>query len=177
MKAGKSRSAGRGKFGAVARREKFVAGRWDWQQFAASRDQLQRVGKLVESAESVARAANKERGRAELWKMRGAWLVGALRRVQRVGQQEKRVDQIRTGGGEDRGLATAVRMAPQKGAARSEFPQRLDSMAKAALIAFGAVARRPGGTVLAKRKINAQNDKAPVAERIGHRDKERCLAV
>lgn len=106
-----------------------------------------------------------------------ARLVGAARRVKRVGEQEQGLDQAGFGGGEHRGLASSIGMAAEEDAGEIEIAEGLNRGAEAGLILLGAVVGWPVRAELAEGQIAAKHGNAGLAEGIGEGDQEGRLAV
>jgi hypothetical protein len=105
-------------------------------------------------------------------------LVGATGRVERVGEQQKAIEQAGFAGGKHGRLPASVRMAAEEYAARGLLPHGRDGGFKSLLVAFRTAALGPPvGTRLAKGQIAAEDGESGVAEcaRQGH--EERSIAV
>lgn len=132
---------------------------------------------FVERTKPVAGAVDEESRGLQSREVLGAELVGTTRGVERIGGQEQRFDNSGLGGGEHRGLASAIRMAAEEDTGRTETAHRFDSGAEAGLIPRGAVARRTMGAKLAEGQVAAEDGEASLAEGVSEGDEERGLAV
>jgi hypothetical protein len=98
--------------------------------------------------------------------------------MERIGEQQKPLDEAGFGRSYHRRLSPSVRMTAQKHTARNMVPHGLKGRAKSLLISLRAPARRwPVRSRLAERKIAAQYGQARSAERICQDNKERRVAV
>src|SRR5207244_6485890 len=79
--------------GAPGRTKEVVGGAFDGQQRRSRLDQAARRLDLVERAERIARAVREEGRRPELGQVRRAQLRALPRRMERIGQEQQRVDQ------------------------------------------------------------------------------------
>lgn len=79
--------------------EELVAGGVDGEELMARGDSGEGGADFFDRAEGIAGAVDEERWRVELRKVPGAELIGFARRMERVGEEEKRVGQGGTGRG------------------------------------------------------------------------------
>ena len=94
-----------------------------------------------QGAEGVARAMDEESGGFDGREVSGARLLRLLRRVKRVGEKEKAIDEAGLGrcefGGEDGGLATAVGVSTEEDAAGSVVAHEVGGGVEAETVACG----------------------------------------
>jgi hypothetical protein len=143
--------------GPVGRLEQLVTGTFNREELGAGRDEGEGSGHVVESAEAVAGTGDEERRRFEARKVLGPELVGAARRVERVGEQEQSVNQSWLGGGEHGGLASTIRVSAEEESGQAEAAEGLNSGAQTCLILIGTVAGRSVGAELAEGQIAAKD--------------------
>jgi hypothetical protein len=105
-------------------------------------------------------------------------LVGATGRVERVGEQQKAIEQAGFAGGKHGRLPASVGMAAEEYAARGLLPHGRDGGFKSLLVAFRTAALGwPVGTRLAKGQIAAEDGESGVAECACQGHKKRRIAV
>ena len=150
-----------------------MAGAGDGEQSGTSRDERERGGEFVDGGEAVAHAGDEERRSAQRGEMRGAQLGRALRRVQRIAEQQERVRQAGFGGAKHGRLPASVGMAAEEDAAWGLRAHGFDGQAESGLIARGAARRRRAMRPdLAEGEIVAEDGGACIAEGVGERDEE-----
>lgn len=103
-------------------------------------DELDRVFEFGDGAEAVVGAGDEKRGRLEARKVGGSQLARLLRRMKRVGEQEKAVDETGTIGGEHGGLAASVGVSPEKDAAGDLMAHGCNCGCQAGAVAFSTAA-------------------------------------
>jgi hypothetical protein len=81
-------------FLAIALRHKFMARTLNGQEFSPRGHESQRVLNFRDGAESVSRSMNKQSRNLQRWKVFSAQLGRFLRRVKRIGEQEKALNQF-----------------------------------------------------------------------------------
>lgn len=158
--------------------EEFVSGAWDGEDFGPGGNERERSGQLVEGGEAIAGAVNKQGRCLEAREVDGAEFGGALRRVERVGEEKEAIDQAGFGGGKHRGLAAAVGMATEEDAACGLPAHRRDGGFEALLVPLRTAAGRwTLRTGLAKGQIATEDGPSGVAEGRGEGDEERRVRV
>jgi hypothetical protein len=140
---------------------------WHGKQFRAGCDEFQRLLHLAKCAESIASAMHEEGRRIQAREVRRPQLIRSSRRVKRVGEQKKPLDQARFACSEHRRLPPTVRMTAEINVAWRQPAHARDCGPQSLLIAFGASSRRrPRRSRLPERQIASQYRNARRAERI-----------
>jgi hypothetical protein len=134
-----------------------------------------------DGAEAVASAVDKEGRGPERGEVAGAELVGPLRRVERIGEEEEAIDEAGLSGreicGEHGGHAATVGVSAEEDAAGGLAADEIDGGEKSLLVTFGAAEGRAVGTELAEREIAAKDGKAGGAEGFSEEDEERSIHI
>jgi len=104
-------------------------------------DQLPRRLDLLHRAERIRRALHEHGRHADRGEVRGAQILGAPGRMERIGEEEQAGDEIRLLGGEHAGLAPTVGLAAEEHALDAERLDRSHCMSEAGAIEGS---RRPG---------------------------------
>src|SRR5579859_6489047 len=124
-------------------------------------------------AKRIAAAMHEQRRGGELRKVRGAQLHRLARRVQRIREQQQAGGNTRLLSSQRGGLASAVRMSAEKDPAGYFLAQNSCGPADAFAIACCHSGKwRPVRAQLAKRKIEAQHQKAGLSESARQRRSE-----
>lgn len=150
----------------------------DLQQPVSFGQQRQRSAHFFMGTKGVAAAVHKQRRRLEPGKVRRAQLCRFARRVQWIRQQKQSGSKIRVVCCKHGGLASSIRVPPEKNAPGCLLPQNLHGATDAFSVARSHGrewwAMRPR---LAERQIKAQGQKACFGKRSGHRSQQFRLAI
>lgn len=139
-----------------------------WEQLRFCGDHFHGALKFGDGAEGVACAVDEERGRAQVGKMLRALLLGAARRMERVGEQQEGRGQVWLLGAEHAGLASAIGVASEVDAAGQHCSHLCDCVLQACAVADGvAGAGRAKRTRLAKWQIAAEDGEARGGKGLG----------
>jgi hypothetical protein len=155
-----------------------VAGLFESDKLVARGDGGERGLHFGDGAERVAGPMEKQRGCPQLIEMLRAELVRLARRMERVGEEQKRVGDAGCFGGENTRLAGAVGMTSEDNGPGHDFAHGFDGALQAFAIALRrATMRRAGRALLAIGKIAAQDVKASGGEGFGNGKQERRIAI
>jgi hypothetical protein len=110
--------------------------------------------------------------------MPGAQLRRLIRRVQRIRQQKKTIDQSRRFGSKNTRLTPAIRMAGEEHLAVGSLSQRLDGFSQTFPICCCLSGKgRPRMPLLPKRQVTSQHGNVSRSESFGHRHQQGAPAV
>lgn len=133
---------------------------------------------LVDRAERIAGAVDEERGCPETGEVVGAERLRLARAMERIGQEQKRLDETGMRRGQHARLTTAVRDPAETHPAGAEAAYGPHRMAQPLAISPGCRGRRrPRRTRLTERQIAAQHGEACRRERRREIDEKRRLGV
>ena len=153
---------------------------FDRHEFRAGRNEPERLAHFIQRSERIARAVNKQGGFMQILKMRRAQLLGLIRRMQRIRQQQQRVGNRRIFGYKHARLPAAVRMAAQEHANRLALGYLADGLHRAPqsrAILCAVAKRRAVRTRLAERQIAAQHHDAGICECFRYGDQQGRAAI
>jgi hypothetical protein len=150
----------------------------DDDQGVRSGDRGQGVLHLWNRSERVLGPLDEQRPRAKLGKVGCPQLHGLSRRVQRIREEDQRVDEVGLVRRQDAALPAAVRDAGKRDPSADQLPERGDRGLKARAI-VGRIRRpwRSCGSSLTEGKIAAQDSHARVLKGFRYRNQERRRTI
>lgn len=155
-----------------------MTGSFCWEQLGFCGDHFDGALEFGDGAEGIAGAVDEERGCAQVWEMLRALLLGAARRMQRVGEQQEGGGEVWLFGAEHARLAPAIGVASEEDATGRELFYSSDCSGETGTVAGGVSgAGRAEGPHLTKGQVTAQHGEAGGGKSFGQRTKERGLCI
>ncbi len=147
-------------------------------QNCRSRYRPERFLKLIGGSKRISRSVDEQRRNPQPRKMTGSQTAGFARRMQRIGEKQKSLDQFRFIGGEHARLAASIRLTAEENTPRHDAPHSLDrTLETGAILRRGARRRRSIRPLLPKRKIASQDGDSSRREGIGDGGQQRHFAI
>ncbi len=155
-----------------------VPGVFDDNQSVRSGNRAQGALQLWNQSERVLGSLDEKRPCAKLGKVSCPQLPRLSRRVQRVGEEHQRVDEVRFVRRQDAGLPGAIRDAGKRDPSADELPERGNRGFKARAV-VGRIQRPwwPCGSPLAEGKIATQDGYTGVLKGFRYRNEERRRVI
>ena len=150
----------------------------DLDQLCSRGNQAERASHLFNGPEGIARAVDEQRRRSQIGQVSRPKLSGPAWWVQRVGEQQQRIDESRLLSGQHRRLPAAVGMAAEQYPARTIRTRSFNQFAQPLSVPLGiAGPGRSAGPGLAIGQIGAMHTQAALREGLVQGDQQRRILV